>query len=134
MRPDRRSFRIKKNRQNDQTITVVADPKNPAICPVRNAHMIYLRLIRLGQPGDLPMGVFTNKQGIKKYLTGSKIAEVLQAATKIAHPGISKEDLSKITSHSGRVWALVLLDEAGKKPDFMKSRLHWKGNCYRHYL
>ena len=96
--------------------------------------MIYLRLTRLGQPDDLPMGVFTNKQGIKKYLTGSKIAEVLQASTKIAHLGISKEDLSKITSHSDRVWALVLLDEAGNKPDFMKSRHCWKGNSYRHYL
>jgi len=69
------TFRIQKNRQNGQTITVVADPKNPAICPVRNAYMIYLRSIRLGQPDDLPMGVFTNAQGIKKYLTGSKIAE-----------------------------------------------------------
>ena len=37
------TFCIQKNRQNGQTITVVADPKNPAICPVRNAYMIYLR-------------------------------------------------------------------------------------------
>ena len=96
--------------------------------------MIYLRSIHLGQPDNLPMGVFANATGIKKYLTGSKIAEVLQAATKFAHPGIPKEDLSKITSHSGRVWALVLLDEAGKKPVFMKSRLRWMGNSYRHYL
>jgi len=128
------TFRIQKNRQNGQTITVVAEKKTPAICPVRNAYMIYLRSIRLGQPDDLPMGVFANAQGVKRYLTGSKIAEVLQAATKIAHPGTSKNDLGKISSHSGRVWALVLLDEAGKKPDFMKSRLRWKGNSYRHYL
>ena len=44
-------------------------------------------------------------------MTGSKIAEVLQAATKIAHPGIPQEDLSKIMSHSGHVWALVLLED-----------------------
>ena len=128
------TFRIQKNRQNGQTITVVADLKHPEICPVRNAYLIYLRSIRLQQPDDSPMGVFLNKQGQKKYLTGSKIADVLQAATKIAHPSISKDDLSKISAHSGRVWALVLLDEAGKKPDFMKSRLRWLGDSYRHYL
>ena len=128
------TFRIQKNRQNGQTITVVADLKHPEICPVRNAYLIYLRSIRLQQPDDSPMGVFLNKQGQKKYLTGSKIADVLQAATKIAHPSILKDDLSKISAHSGRVWALVLLDEAGKKPDFMKSRLRWLGDSYRHYL
>lgn len=127
-------FRIQKNRQNGQTITVVADLKHPEICPVRNAYLIYLRSIRLLQPDESPMGIFVNKQGQKRYLTGSKIAEVLQAATKLAHPSISKDDLGKISAHSGRVWALVLLDEAGKKPDFMKSRLRWLGDSYRHYL
>ena len=34
----------------------------------------------------------------------------------------------------GRVWALVLLDEAGKSPTFMKSRLRWLGDSYRLYL
>jgi hypothetical protein len=32
------------------------------------------------------------------------------------------------------VWALVLLDEAGMTPDFMKSRLRWMGKSYRLYL
>jgi hypothetical protein len=32
------------------------------------------------------------------------------------------------------VWALVLLDEAGMTPDFMKSHLHWMGESYRLYL
>ena len=38
------------------------------------------------------------------------------------------------SSHSGRVWAVVILDEAGMLPDFIKSRLHWMGDSYRLYL
>jgi len=42
--------------------------------------------------------------------------------------------LLMFSSHSGRVWALVLLDEAGMTPDFMKLRLRWIGDSYRLYL
>ncbi len=40
----------------------------------------------------------------------------------------------RFSSHSIRVWAVVLLDEAGMNPDFIKSRLRWMGNSYRLYL
>jgi hypothetical protein len=33
-----------------------------------------------------------------------------------------------------RVWACVLLDEAGKLPDYIKKRLSWLGNSFRMYL
>jgi hypothetical protein len=33
-----------------------------------------------------------------------------------------------------RVWAWVLLDEAGKPPDYIKKRLHWLGDSFRMYL
>ena len=80
------------------------------------------------------MAVFVNKKNAKKYFTGNKIAEILQKAARIAHPDWTDEEISRITSHSGRVWALVLLDEAGKLPTFMKSRLRWLGDSYRLYL
>ncbi len=32
------------------------------------------------------------------------------------------------------MWALVLLDEAGMTPDFMKSCLRWMGESYRLHL
>jgi hypothetical protein len=38
------------------------------------------------------------------------------------------------SSHSTRVWAVVLLDEAGMNTDFIKSQLCWMGNPYRLYL
>ncbi len=32
------------------------------------------------------------------------------------------------------MWALVLLNEAGMTPDFMKSRLPWMGESFRLFL
>jgi hypothetical protein len=40
----------------------------------------------------------------------------------------------RFSSHSGRVWAIVLLDEAGMNTDFIKSQLRWMGDSYRLYL
>ena len=40
----------------------------------------------------------------------------------------------RFSSHSIRVWAVVLLDEAGMNPDFIKSQLCWMGDSYRSYL
>lgn len=127
-------FRIQKNRQNGQTMTIVADDNHIDFCPVRAAYRIFIRAKVLGQLENEPLGVFINHQGIKRYLTGSKIADLLRNLAKEVHPDMSKEDLSKMSSHSGRVWALVLLDEAGMSPSFMKARLRWLGESYRLYL
>ena len=80
------------------------------------------------------MAVFVNNQGQTKYLTGSKIAEILQSVAKTTHPDMTPDEISRISSHSGRVWAVVLLNEAGKSPDFIKSRLRYMINSYRFYL
>jgi hypothetical protein len=79
------------------------------------------------------MGVFVNKFGIKKYLTGGKIAKILRSVAKRVRPDWSANELSFIASHSGRVWALVLLDEAGMNPAFMTSQLRWMGDSYKLY-
>ena len=127
-------FRIQKNRKNGQSITFAADDKHPHICPVRLAYRIFLRSKRLGQSDSQPMGVYENHQGLVKYLTGNKISEVLQAIAKKCHPDLTKDEILRFSSHSGRVWAVVLLDEAGMNPDFIKSRLRWMGESYRLYL
>ena len=80
------------------------------------------------------MGIFVNRFGIKKYLTGGKIAAILQSIAKRVHSDWSIKELSRISSHSGRVWALILLDEAGMSPAFMTSRLRWMGDSYKLYL
>jgi hypothetical protein len=128
------TFRIQKNRQNGQSITFVADDKHPNICPVRAAYRIFLRAKRLAQSDNQPMGVFANHQSVTKYLTASKIAEVLQSVAITCHPDLTRDEIMRFTSHSIRVWAVVLLDEAGMNADFIKSRLRWMGDSYRSYL
>ena len=128
------TFRIQKNRKNGQKITFAADDKYPHICPVRSAYRILLRAKRLGQTDDQPMGVYLNNQGIVKYLTASKISELLQSIAKHCHPDLTRDEISRFSSHSGRVWAVVLLDESGMNSDFIKSRLRWMGDSYRLYL
>jgi len=127
-------FRIQKNRQNGQTITIVVDTAHTDIDAVHAAYRIFLRSIRLEQSDEEPMGVFINKHNQKKYLTLNLIKEVLQEAAKIVHPDWSVEEINRLSSHSGRVWALVLLSEANQKPDFIKARLRWLGDSYRLYL
>ena len=101
---------------------MVSDDAHPDICPVRAGYHIFLRSKRLGQSDSEPMGLFVNKSGSTKYLTGNKIQD------------ITKDELKRFSSHSGRVWALVLLDEAGMSPVFMKARLCWMGESYKLYL
>jgi hypothetical protein len=128
------TFKIQKNCQNGQSITFAANDKHPHICPVRAAYQIYLQAKCLGQLDDQPMGIFVNHQGIVKYLTAKKIAEVLQSVVKACHPNLSRDEIMHFSSHSIRVWAVVLLDEAGMNPDFIKSRLCWMDDSYRLYL
>ena len=128
------TFRIQKNRKNGQKITFAADDKHPHICPVCSAYCIFLRAKRLGQSDDQPMGVYLNQQGIVEYLTANKISELLQSIAKHCHPDLTRDEISHFSSHSGRVWAVVLLDEAGMNSGFIKSRMRWMGDSYRLYL
>ncbi len=88
-----------------------------------SAYWIFLQAKRLGQADDQLLGVYLNHQGIVNYLTGSKIAELLQLITKAWHPALTKEEISRFSSHSGKVWAVFLLDKVGMNPDFIKSQL-----------
>ena len=127
-------WRIQKNRQNGQTLHIMAELDHPDICPVRNAFLLVLRKQRLQHSLSLPLAIFQNKSGDVKYLTASKIAEVLRKAARTAHPDLTEDEIQKFSAHSIRVWACVLLSEAGMKPDFIKSRLRWMGESYRTYL
>jgi hypothetical protein len=112
----------------------MSDDEHPEICPVWAAYRIFLRLRELGQTDIQPMAVFENNLGQTKYLTGNKIMELLQSLARSTHPDMTLDKVSRFSSHSGRVWAVVLLDEAGKLPDFIKSQLRWLGDFYRTHL
>jgi hypothetical protein len=49
-------------------------------------------------------------------------------------PAISAKDLSKYSAHLLQVWACVLLDEAGKSPDYIQKQLCWMGDSFQMYL
>ncbi len=49
-------------------------------------------------------------------------------------PDTTPDKHKRYSAHSLRVWACVLLDEAGKSPDYIKKRLRWLGNSFRMYL
>ena len=82
----------------------------------------------------MPLGVYKTKKGKYIYLMGNKITELLLKAVKSVRPDTTSEELKQYSAHSLRVWACVLLDEAGKLPDYIKKRLHWLGDSFRMYL
>ena len=127
------TWRIQKNRRNGQAITLSADVDHPKICPVRAALRLVLRARRCGQPDDLPVACYKNR-GKLTYLTGKRIAALFREAVKKEFPNTPKDELSRYSAHSLRVWACVLLDEAGMTPEFIMSRLRWMGNSFRMYL
>ena len=81
----------------------------------------------------MPVACYSYKKNLV-YLTGKRIANLFRKAMKAIHPKTSKAKLSRYSAHSLRVWACVLLDEAGMSPEFIMSRLRWMGNSFRMYL
>ena len=93
-----------------------------------------LRKVRLRHNTKLPLAIFKAKDGTVKYLTHSKVTEIIRKAVKTVYPDTSKKDLAMYSCHSIRVWACVCLDEAEMSPDFIKKRLRWLSESYRVYL
>ena len=110
-----------------------ADDDHSEICPVRAALRLVLRARRLGQPDSLPVAchIYMKK---RVYLTEKCVAVLFREVAKTIHPNMSKEELSRFSAHSLRVWACVLLDKAGMSPEFIMSCLRWMGNSFRMYL
>ena len=128
------TLHIQKNRQNGQSITLSAEVDQPKICLVHSAMRLVLRARCLNQPDDMPLGVYKTKRDKSMYLTGNKIAELLWKAIKSVRPDTTSEELKQYSAHSLRVWAWVLLKEAGKLPNYIKKRLCWLGDSFKMYL
>jgi hypothetical protein len=127
------TWRIQKNCQNNQTITRSSDKANTAICPVLAALRLVLRARCLSQPDSMPVACYLKKDALA-YITGSRIAILFRAAARAVRPTISKEEEQQFSAHLLRVWACVLLDEAGKSPNYIKKCLHWMGDFFWMYL
>ena len=87
----------------------------------------------MGQPDSLPVACYSYN-GKLVYLTGKRIENLFRKAVKAIHPKTLKAKLSQYSAHLLRVWACVLLDEAGMSPEFIMACLLWMGNYFRMYL
>ncbi len=127
------TWRIKKNCQNNQMVTLLSDKTNTAICPVLAALRLVLRARHLSQPDLMPVACYLKKDTLA-YITGYRIAILFWAAARAVRPNKSKEEEQRYSAHLLQVWTFVLLDEVGKLPDYIKKRLHWMGNSFWMYL
>jgi hypothetical protein len=127
------TWRIQKNCQSNQTITLLSDKANTVICPVLAALRLVLRACCLSQPDLMPVACYLKKDALA-YITGSRIAILFRAVARAVRPTISKEEEQGYSAQSLQVWACVLLNEAGKLPNYIKKRLRWMGDSFRMYL
>jgi hypothetical protein len=120
--------------QNDQSITLAADTNAPDICLVKGELRMLMRARRLGQAIDMPIACYRTKKSSLLYITGTRIAALLCEAAKKVRPTTPTDELKRYSAHSLRVWACVLLDEAGMSPAFIqKRRRHMQGVCQPSY-
>ena len=68
------------------------------------------------------------------YLTGTDITAYYREVMRAVRPNITDIELSLISTHSLRVYACVLLHEAGKDGPYIKLRLRWLSDCFEVYL
>jgi hypothetical protein len=85
------TWRIQKNCQNNQTVTLLSDKTNTAICPVLTALRLVLTAHCLSQPDSMPVACYSKKDCLA-YVTRTRIAVLFRAAARAVHPTITKED------------------------------------------
>jgi hypothetical protein len=71
------TWRIQKNRQNGQSVTLPAESDRPKICPVCSVMWLVLQARWLNQLDEMSIAVYKTKKGKVIYLTGNKIVELL---------------------------------------------------------
>ena len=128
-------YDVQKNRMNNQIIKFICVIDYPTYCPVESGLNIKTRANVLGKTGpEDPLCVYEGKNGIILYLTGTDMTDYFRLILRLVMPNISNEELKLISTHSIRVFACVLLHEAGKDGPFIKLRLRWLSNCFEVYL
>jgi hypothetical protein len=127
------TWHIQKTHQNGHTIKFSADMNNPLICSIQGELQMVMRAHHLAQPDDMPVACYRTKKALLLFITVSRIATLLCKAVKKVRPSTSADDLKKYSAHSFRVWACVLLDEAGMSPSFIQKCLRWLGDLFKMY-
>ena len=128
-------YDVQKNRMNGQIISYRRLDGQPDYCAVENMLEILTRAQVLGntEPEDT-LCVYKDEVGKTVYLTGDDMTAYYRFVMRLTRPGITAADLALISTHSLRVYACVLLHEAGKDGPYIKLRLRWLSDCYEVYL
>jgi hypothetical protein len=125
---------IQKNNKNRELKWYSRDHETPELCIVDEFINLIERAKLLGQQDNMPLCVYQNNRGKTVYLTGKALTDYIRKIAKKLYPHMKEEELSYFSCHSFRVWAAVLLSEAGKDGDYIKIRLRWCSEWYRVYL
>ncbi len=88
-------WHIQENCQNNQTVTLLSDKTNTAICPVLATLRLVLRARCLLQLDSMPVACYLKKDALA-YISGSRIAILFRAAARAVRPNISKRKRSNI--------------------------------------
>ena len=127
-------WKIQKNRRNNETKTYTRDYESDDLCVVNATINIIDRAKALGQTDDKPVCVYAGNLKKMRYITADATTKYLRKITKEVYPHMTQDELSYYSCHSFRVWAAVLLNEAGKGGDYIKIRLRWLSESYQIYL
>jgi hypothetical protein len=95
---------------------------------------IVFRGRRLKQPDSMTLGCYCTKKMPMSCMMANRMAILILKTFKKVHPGISTKDLNMNSAHLLQVWTCVLLDKAGKSPDYICKQLCWLGDTFCMYL
>ena len=131
-------YDVQKNRMNGQIISYKRLQKGRGhrhYCPVENMLDILARAQMLGKTeAEDPLCVYHDDKKKVVFLTGDDMTSYYRFVMRLTRPGITEQDLALISTHSLRVYACVLLHEAGKDGPYTKLWLRWLSNCFEVYL
>jgi len=88
-------WRIQKNRQNGQLLTIVRDWDNEDFCAVLAALDLVLHSIEIGQKAGEPILAVVPPNKPKQYVTANKVAAALQSVAKKVHPDFPSDEIKK---------------------------------------
>ena len=127
-------WKIQKNRRNNEPLTYVTNDSFQLFSVPRAVCSMIRRAEALKQPSDLPFAIYKTLAGKVKYLTARALTNYLRKIAREVHPSWTEAEINRISAHSLRVWACMLLHEAGKDGDYIRKRLRWLSEAYRVYL
>lgn len=130
-------WQFQTNLQHGQEIDLQASPNDPEWCFVQAILQIIKRFdLFCGRP-NTPVALYLRNPGSTTcdWLTKRNVESKLRlAAWKVFYPeGIWDKSLAKITVHSFRIWAVILLFKAKASEAVPKGQLRYLSNCYSVY-